>query len=108
MTKHLILEARWEDPVIQNNVQVDLEVLSTASQNWVSIGRWKMRLDARKWAALANDGSGFSHSPEDAKSDADAMNPKDLHKYTGTKQSIPERGVNAAPSYLNYQDRPEK
>jgi hypothetical protein len=67
-----------------------------------------VRLDARKWAALANDGKGFSHSPVDAKAEGDAMNPKDLHKYTGTKEPIPTQGFNAAPSFLNYQDQPEK
>ena len=44
VSKNLILETRWDEPVIQKNVNVNLEIYTNAKKEWIKINQWKLGL----------------------------------------------------------------
>jgi hypothetical protein len=102
ITKHLVLESRWDAPVIQDKVRCAMQVRTSADSEWSKVGEWTFTLDPASWSELANVGTSFSASP-DARCDRDEFcNPSDLHKYTGSREEIPKDGFRLPPSYLDY------
>jgi hypothetical protein len=79
-----------------------MQIYSDADQVWNDIATWNVSLTARVWSELTNRGTSFSHTPEGAVHQHEAVHPPDLHKYTGSKEPIPEKGLGASPSYLDY------
>ncbi len=102
VVKHLILECRWDEPVIAEEVEVSLEWRHSSRDAWCKGATWKVNLDKFHWSELANMGTCMSHDPVHLRIPGERLIPGDLHKYTGTKEAIPEKGFNAPPSYLNY------
>ena len=100
--KHLIFETRWNDPVIQSNVEVSLEIRSSAKTDWSQISKWDVSLDMKHWVSLANDGHSMAYYDADGIVWGPQCTPEDLHKYTGTKETIPRTGVPMPASYLDY------
>ena len=101
VVKHLILETRWEEPVISDEVQVTLEWRASSKADWSKAVKWIINLDKFHWSELANVGTSISYPVRSGAPDEQLV-PKDLHKYTGTKDPIPEKGFDAAPSHLDY------
>jgi len=88
-TKHFIFETRWEDPVIQNKVDAQLEVLTSAEKAWRPVGRFQCNLTPHVWAQMVHGGSAFSYSAEGSPVVGRICNPPDLHKHTGTEAVLP-------------------
>lgn len=102
VTKHLVFETRWEEAVIQDRITATLELISDSNEKWKQIGTWEFSLDARSWGELANRGTGCYVNPKDAPQYSGICQPPDLHKYTGSREQIPEDGFGAPPSYLDF------
>lgn len=102
ITKHIVFESRWDEPVIQEEVLCELEIRANKSNQWKKITQWKYHLLTDEWSELAEVGTSFNTYPDDYYLNKDDINPMDLHKYTGTKEEIPKNGFKAAPSYLDY------
>jgi hypothetical protein len=102
VTKHLIFETRWNDAVIQKQVQYTLELVSDARAGWQQVASWELPFTARDWGELANRGTSLSVSPLGSIEMESPCHPIDLHKYTGSKEPIPKEGFNAGPSFLDY------
>ena len=105
VTKHLVFESKWFDPVIQNEVTCAMEIYTDVDPTWKDIAKWYVRLSARDWGELTNNGTSFGYSPDGAIDMLEKIHPLDLHKYTGSKEPIPEKGFGVAPSYLDYPDK---
>jgi hypothetical protein len=99
--KHVIFETRWDDPVIQPEVDVDLEIQWSGSIERFVAATWKTVLDAELWGELTNKGTAMSYSPKGQETERGTCSPQDLHKYTGSKEPIPAEGFKAGPSYLD-------
>lgn len=102
VTKHLIFETRWEDPVIQTKTHVSIEVLSSSEKSWVVVGEWELNMGAKMWVEMASFGRGIVCVLKESKVEYGEKFPKDLHKYTGTKDPIPTTGGMSSSSSLNY------
>ena len=109
VTKHLVFETRWDEPVIQENVVFELEMLTDVSKKWRKLAEWKFHLSPAVWSELTEVGASFTCFEKDsALFYKDSINPPDLHKYTGTKDPIPKGGFGAKPSYLDYNENKSK
>ena len=104
--KHIIFETRWEDAVIQETIAVTLEYLSSISAEWDKVATWEIQLAADVWGELANKGTSISYAPPSETEERDAVFPEDLHKYTGSKEPIPENGF--AINHDSRLDYPKK
>ena len=105
--KHIVFETRWDDPVIQNQIEAELELLTDSSIKWKKVCSWNLFLDAASWGERANRGTSFYYHPKGFQFDYGKCYPKDLHKYTGSKEEIPLNGYDAAPSYLDFPENKE-
>src|SRR5690606_11043335 len=102
-TTHIVFESfRWEEPVIQEELRCTLEIKTDKSKDYTAIDSWKYRLTAREWYDLAEGGTAHLSSSESIREKEDYIKPKDLHKYTGTKEEIKQPEKISSPSYLDY------
>ena len=109
VTKHLVFETRWDEPVIQDNVVFELEMYTDVSKKWKKLAEWEFHLSPAVWSELAEVGSSFGCTEKISESiNKDSINPPNLHKYTGTKNTIPKGGFGAKPSYLDYNESKPK
>ena len=105
---HLVLESfRWEDPVIQSKLICTLEYKAENKTDYEKVDSWTFRLDAKSWVDMVESGRGRIASSEKNNHEKDYIMPKDLHKYTGTKEEIPNKIKKSEPSYLNYKEENE-
>jgi len=104
VTKHLVFESRWTDPVIQNEVSFSMEIYTESHRKWTEIGKWQSCLSPAAWSELTIHGTSIGTHPIGAIEMEEQLHPPDLHKYTGTKEPIPEGGFGAGLSYLDYPD----
>jgi hypothetical protein len=103
VTKHLVFESSsWTEPVIQNRVTCIMEIRTDTDQTWKEIAKWDASLTAKVWGELTHRGTSFCYIPDGAINQLAEIHPIDLHKYTGSKEPIPEEGLGAAPSYLDF------
>ena len=105
-TKNIVFESiRWEEPVIQNKMICTLEIKTDSSKTYQQISKWTFRLTAKEWVALAENGTSFSTSTDITQLEKEWIFPKDLHKYTGTKEDIAKGKSKSSPSYLDYEEK---
>lgn len=103
ISKHLIFETRWDKPVIQEKVTFTLEVKTDVDKEWKKIDSWNLSLTKEIWSELTEIGTSIgTASNKNLVVTENLLSPKDLHKYTGTDESIPHGGFKAKPSYMNY------
>jgi hypothetical protein len=102
VTKDLLFETRWDEPVVQESVRFVLELSLDGSKTWQEVATWESSLSPASWGEMANRGTAISASPRDSVSAPREVHPPDLHKYTGTKDEIPKDGFGVGPSYLAY------
>lgn len=102
VTKHLLFETRWEKPVVQDRIIATLELMSDSSEKWKHIGTWEFSLRAELWGELANRGRSCAVNPKGSPQYHETCQPLELHKYTSSKEEIPENGFGANPSYLDF------
>jgi hypothetical protein len=103
-TKHLLFEATWEKPVVQKRIVATLELQADWRTEWTKITGWELGLLPQIWIDLVH-GHSVSHVPEKVQVPyVSECSPPDLHKYTGTKATLPMEGLASAaePSYLDY------
>jgi hypothetical protein len=105
ISKHIVFETRWNDPVIQQGIDCSLEVETDNKQDWFPSYKWTLHLSPECWSELACVGTSMSYCQEGHRHGPFDVHPPDLHKYTGSKEPLPESGFNLKPSYLDY---PEK
>ncbi|RIH62729.1 hypothetical protein D1164_23395 [Mariniphaga sediminis] len=102
-TKNIVFEnMRWDEPVIQNKILCTLEFKSNNHKKYKQIAQWTFHLTAKTWVAMTEKGTSFSTSSELSPTMEDWIFPKDLHKYTGTKEDITKIKIESSPSYLDY------
>jgi len=102
-TKHIVFESfRWDNPVIQEEMLCELEILAKNRSRWEKITEWKFSLNVEVWSELVEVGTSISTSTDQKYEIREYLNPEDLHKYTGSKDHIPKNGFKAAPSYLDF------
>jgi hypothetical protein len=102
--KHLVFETKWDKPVVQTRIVATLEIQADRRPKWLTVTEWHLRLLPEIWAELENGGSmGYFPvmGPIPIKPDC---SPTDLHKHTGTMETLPTKGPGTAakPSYLDY------
>jgi hypothetical protein len=109
VAKHLMLEVRWDTPVIQKRITATLELQVDWRTKWLTEIKWELMLTPHTWVDLV-DGASFSY-PNRTKEQVlqPECSPSDLHKYTGTKGALPTEGAITAaePSYLDHPDSEE-
>lgn len=77
----------WYDPVIQNNVDLTLEIYTESEREWIKVNNWNFILNPFVWDDLTS-GSSYTIKPEYHLPIEESVYPKDLHKYTGSKEPI--------------------
>lgn len=110
--KHLVFDTRWDDPVLQK-IQFALELYTDSKKKWVQIETWTFEINAAVWRHLLKGGT-FTTWPDKHPANQFRMDtiPEDLHKYTGSKEPIPEGDLFAHDSWLKQpghrvEDQPE-
>jgi hypothetical protein len=73
-------------------------MLTSRNPDWGVVAEFEMPLTESVWGQMLHGGSSFQVGPEGAIDNEEALNPPDLHKYTGTKSEIPDDRF--APSSL--------
>lgn len=107
VSKHVVFDKRWGDPVIQDEVEFVLEVLTDRDADWITVERWMHHLDGRTWSELAEVGTSIRVAPASmGPSDSSATVPANLHDYTRGKKSIPKGGFQVPPSHLVPPSKP--
>jgi len=106
--RNFIFETRWDHPVIQETIKVSLEIPLNKKGKWLKVNEWVLKQNARVWTELAKVGGSVTYPCFPFKSLDELINPKDLHKYTGTREEIPEKGFDSSPSYLAFEKVKEK
>lgn len=105
-TRNIVFESmRWEEPVIQNKMLCTLELKTDDNKNYKQISQWTFVLTGSIWLDLAEKGTSFSCSSEQLNQIEEWISPKDLHKYTGTKEDISQNKPKSSPSYLDYENK---
>jgi hypothetical protein len=102
--KHLLFETTWHTPVVQKRIAATLELQADWRPEWLTVAKWKLALPPQIWVDLENGGS-IGYFPDEGRSPLiSECSPPDLHKYTGTKATLPREGLLTAadPSYLDY------
>jgi len=102
--KHILFEARWEEPVIQKRIVATLELQADWRTEWLNVTDWQLVIIPPIWIDLVNGGA-VGYVPEKGKVPFHSeCSPPDLHKYTGTKASLPKEGIVTAAehSYLDF------
>lgn len=89
VTKHFVFESRWDTPVVQDVAKFVLEMRTDASKKWMPVGEWILPLDRSAWGFMV-DGARLCSQPIDAISSETSVYPPDLHKYTGSKEPLPQ------------------
>lgn len=105
IANHFLFESRWDDAVIQKKILCTLEVFTSTNRKWVEVAKWNFKIDPVWWGELTSKGHCFLVHEENlaATLHEQAVIPPDLHKYTGTKEPIPENGFeDSEPSFLDY------
>lgn len=104
VTKHLLFETRWESPVVQRRIIATLELQADWRTKWLMVAKWNLTLNPRTWVDLESGRSMVYVPTKDQASHELECSPPDLHKYTGTKATLPTKGALAAmePSSLDY------
>ncbi len=106
ITKHLIFESKWDNPVIQDDVHFELQIITDVDKNWRSIAKWEANLSPTIWSELTNNGATFVYYEVNTQSllYKGAINPSNLHEYTGTKSQIPKKGFGTHTSSVGYSE----
>lgn len=102
ISKHIVFETRWDDPVIQDEIDCCLEIETDHKQNWFSACKWDIDLSPKRWSDLACVGGAMAYCQAGQQSGFCNVHPQDLHKYTGSKEPLPENDRKLAPSFLNF------
>ena len=98
--QHLIFEARWDLPVVQETTEIELQIKWSGSRDFMLAGHWKIGLRTDTWAELITDGTSFSYFPSEARHTFENITPPDLHKYIASKEPIPKASTSS--SYLDF------
>ena len=82
ITKFLVLSTRWDRPVRQRDITIDVEIKTDKSGEWSCVHTWKYsHMDAWSWAEIEH-GSSFVARRSEKELLESKMYPEDLHKYT--------------------------
>ncbi|MCR6491540.1 hypothetical protein [Cellulomonas sp. P24] len=102
--KRFVCWSRWEKPVIQD-LRFTLEAKTTRSRSWVAIESWSFNVTPQDWVYMTGKGTIISLPPESLESVRfnRETHPKDLHKYTGPTESLPELSSPPTPSHVVHE-----
>jgi hypothetical protein len=107
VSKHVVFDKRWDDPVIQNEIQFTLEILTDRDTQWIIVERWTHQLDGSTWSHLTEVGSSIRVQPASVgDGDSHAIVPANLHEFTRGKKSIPKGGFGSHTSRLILPGKP--
>ncbi|MFD3562458.1 hypothetical protein ACFWVU_22685 [Streptomyces sp. NPDC058686] len=107
VSKHVVFDKRWDDPVIQEEIQFILEILTDRDTRWITVERWMHRLDGSAWSQLTEVGGSIRVEPASV-GDRDSHDtvPTNLHEFTRGKKSIPKGGFGSHASRLVSPSKP--
>lgn len=109
VSMHVVFDKRWDDPVIQEEIQFILEILTDRDSQWITVERWTHHLDGSTWSQLAEVGSSIRVEPASVRhDDLHATVPVNLHEFTRGKKSIPKGGFGAHVSRLVSPRKPSR
>ncbi|WP_406403062.1 hypothetical protein OH805_27345 [Streptomyces sp. NBC_00879] len=99
VSKHIVFDTRWEDPVIQE-VEFTLELLTDRAKKWITVESWTHEIGGTVWSQLTEVGTSMMVHPKSEGPQHFAPEPTNLHDYTMGKKKIPKGGFKSAPSRL--------
>lgn len=106
VSKPLLLEARWEMPVVQKRIVASMEIQTDWRKEWVTVDEWTFAIRPEIWVDLETGRAIRFDSDKSQGAKEPICSPPDLHKYTGTKAQLPSKGgfSSMEPSRLDYKD----
>ena len=93
VTKHFIFETRWDEPVVQPRMSIQLQMRTSRKHGWSAVAEFDAHLDEGVWAEMIHGGSSFGYNPKGEVDHIPQIHPPDLHKYTTTGEVISDEGV---------------
>ncbi|WP_157878794.1 hypothetical protein [Streptomyces sp. CT34] len=100
-SKHVVFDTRWDDPVIQDEIEFTLEILTDRVAKWIAVEKWTHSIRGIEWSELTEVGTAFTVHPASAGSRRPFTTvPSDLHEYTRGKKEIPAGGFTRHDSRL--------
>lgn len=82
-TKFLIFSTRWDKPVRQQKLAVEIEIFTDRSEEWQKVEEWTFpNISPFFWHHVEAGGLFTTRSVNTAERSATQINPPDLHKYT--------------------------
>ncbi|MFB6441447.1 hypothetical protein ACFCVY_32520 [Streptomyces sp. NPDC056411] len=100
-SKHIVFDTRWDDPVIQGEIEFTLEILTDRSTKWITVEKWTHRIRGIEWSELTEVGTSIAVYPASTAShNSFTTVPSDLHEYTRGKKEIPAGGFKMHASRL--------
>lgn len=104
VTKHLVFETRWEDPVVQDRVSFALEIYTDSRRHWTEIARCEMPLSASEWGKFLSRGTSLNVSAYERLPLEGACEPPDLHRYVASKEPIRQMESSHGGAYVEFDD----
>lgn len=110
--KRFVCWTRWEKPVVQP-LKFVLEARTSLSPKWKPVEAWSATITPSWWMDFTETGSNMlmhAESQEEVRR-ANGISPRDLHKYTGPADSLPEKSREIPPSFVVHRgssDGPDK
>ena len=100
---HSLVEARWDNPVIQNNIEGTLEIQTDWKENWQMVGKYRFQLAVPFWVTLIS-GSSFTYAVKNMRTGSpnSECHPPSLHTRTGPTAPMPAGVPEADDAYLDY------
>jgi hypothetical protein len=105
VVQHVAFEERWDTPVVQPRIVFHLELYTDRHRRWERVATWDHSLTPASWSELADMGTSITVPPDSAPTGLFATQPPDLHRYTGTIETLPTEGFAAGSSYLDYPEQ---
>jgi hypothetical protein len=99
----LVFQCRWENPVIQKNINLELQCITSSKNKWKTVEKWKHNLDPLMWNILTSSlrSIGIAQKEVDL---FDTFHSSDelRKKIEVKKEKIPKGKLEFKPTETNY------
>ncbi|MBC7879422.1 MAG: hypothetical protein H7Y59_19815 [Anaerolineales bacterium] len=110
VTKHLIFESRWDKPIIQENINFELEVYISSTRKWKKVAKWQGYLTSEVWSETIDSMASFiiREASSDAIDLEDRPNLTDLHNQIRGEYLILKGDSDKTSSYFGSSSKKTK
>ena len=105
ITKRLVFETRWDNPIAPDLMVLSLEIFSNANKHWTKVNEWEIPLRVKEWAFFTGHDGGMRFPPKNDVLIWREQKPDNLHSQIIYRGPVPASWLrDAEPSFLAYDD----